>query len=253
MKSGWTFLLLAALGATISGSGSPLSAQSLDDELRRLPPAALAELAKQEGDAARGAVVFFQHYMACSKCHSVGADQKSALGPDLAALGKDVRDEALVESVLLPSTVIRKGYESVTVRTTDGTVLTGLLVERTKEKLVLRDLARAGELTTLQADEIEEIKDNPLSIMPAGQVNQLSSRQQFLDLVRYLIEIRDGGPPRARQLQPQPSLLTFELPEYEEHLDHAGLIGGWNADSLKRGEAIYRRVCANCHGTKDQR
>ena len=42
------------------------------------------------------------------------------------------------------------------------------------------------------------------------------------------------------------------MPEYEQHLDHAGLIGDWDGDSLKRGEAIYQRVCANCHGTKDK-
>ena len=53
-------------------------------------------------------------------------------------------------------------------------------------------------------------------------------------------------------MQPSPLLLAFTIPEYESHLDHAGLIGTWNAESLKRGEAIYQRVCANCHGTKDQ-
>ena len=88
--------------------------------------------------------------------------------------------------------------------------------------------------------------------MPAGQMNQLASRQQFFDLMRYLMEIRDGGAVRAGELQPSPSLLTFTVPEYEQHIDHAGLIADWNNDSLQRGEAIYRRVCMNCHGTKDQ-
>ena len=49
--------------------------------------------------------------------------------------------------------------------------------------------------------------------MPAGQVNQLNSRQQFLDLIRYLIEIRDRGPARALELQPPQTLLPFPLPE----------------------------------------
>ncbi|MEZ6064318.1 MAG: DUF6797 domain-containing protein [Planctomycetaceae bacterium] len=42
------------------------------------------------------------------------------------------------------------------------------------------------------------------------------------------------------------------MPEYEREIDHAGLIRGLNNESLARGRAIYERVCANCHGTKDQ-
>jgi putative heme-binding domain-containing protein len=231
---------------------SAATGQTLDEQLRRSPAAELAKLARQEGDAQRGAIVFFQPHMACAKCHSIGERQPDALGPDLAALGKDVSDESLVESVLLPSTVIRKGFEAVTVVTTEGTSITGLLVERTKDNVVLREVNRGGDVTVLSAAGIDEVRPNPLSIMPSGQVNQLASRQQFLDLIRYLIEIRDGGAARARELQPSPALLTFTIPEYEKHLDHAALIGDWNADSLKRGAAIYQRVCANCHGTKDR-
>jgi putative heme-binding domain-containing protein len=190
--------------------------------------------------------------MVCSKCHSVGDGKPSTLGPDLATLGREVQDEALVEAVLLPSKTIRKGFESVTAVTIDGRSLSGLLVERTPQKLVLRDLARSGELVTLPAAEIEDVQNNPQSIMPAGQMNQLASRQQFLDLIRYLMEIRDGGADRARELQPPLTLLIASLPEYEDRLDHAGLIAEWDQESLRRGEAIYRRVCANCHGTMDQ-
>ncbi len=54
-------------------SCSPVSfSQTLDDELRQVPAADLAAQARLQGDAVRGAVVFFQHQMACAKCHSVG-------------------------------------------------------------------------------------------------------------------------------------------------------------------------------------
>lgn len=231
---------------------SSATGQTLDAELQQIPARELAARAKVEGDAARGAVVFFQPHMACSKCHVVGKAGVNSLGPDLTTLGKEATDESLVEAVLLPSKVIRKGFESVTVVTTDGKSIAALLVERTNEKVVVRDVSRGGELTTIPAADIEDIKVNATSIMPAGQMNQLNSRQQFLDLIRYLIEIRDGGAVRAMQLQPSAALLTFVVPEYEKHLDHAGLIGGWNGEALKRGEAIYQRVCANCHGTKDK-
>ena len=76
--------------------------------------------------------------------------------------------------------------------------------------------------------------------MPAGLVNILGSRQQFLDLVRYLIEIAEQGPARARALRPDPALVSPPLPDYERRLDHAGMIAGLGPKDFRRGEAIYR-------------
>src|SRR5436190_407129 len=81
----------------------PLFAQSLEDDLKQIPPAQLAKAAQAEGDAARGAVVFFQQHMACAKCHAIGRENQKGLGPDLTALDKQVSNEVLVEAVLLPS------------------------------------------------------------------------------------------------------------------------------------------------------
>ena len=62
-----------------------------------------------------------------------------------------------------------------------------------------------------------------------------------------------ADPPRARALRPDPALLVPPpLPDYEKHLDHAGLVAGLDAKSYERGEAIYNLVCSNCHGTKEQ-
>ncbi len=233
-------------------AGAKAAGQSLDEQLRQSPVAVLVSQVKSDGDAARGAVVFFQQQMACAKCHSVGGTLPSSLGPDLATLAKDTTDESLIESVLLPSKVIRKGFESVTLVTNEGQSVVGILVERTAEKIVIRDTTRNGEQVTFAMTDLDEVVENTVSIMPAGQMNQLTSRQQFLDLIRYLLEIRDGGAARAKELQPSAALLTLKIPDYEQHIDHAGFIGEWNDDAFKRGEAIYRRVCMNCHGTKDQ-
>lgn len=231
---------------------SRAQSQSLEEALRQMAPRALAEQAQREGDAARGAIVFFQPHLACHKCHTVGDAKPNGLGPDLATIGKEITDEALLESVLQPSAVIRKGFESAAVLTTDGRTLTGILHEQTKEKVVLREVARPGELTTILAQDIDEFQNSKTSLMPAGQVNQLASRQQFLDLIRYLMELRTGGVLRAKELQPPAALIAFKLPDYEQHIDHAGFIRDWNNEALKRGEKIYQRVCQNCHGTKDQ-
>ena len=42
------------------------------------------------------------------------------------------------------------------------------------------------------------------------------------------------------------------LPEYESHVDHQGIINSLDGDARKRGEAIYNRLCINCHGTHDR-
>ena len=76
--------------------------------------------------------------------------------------------------------------------------MTGRLVEDRPDAVVLRDPAPDGKLVTVAKRDIDERNDRGPSLMPAGLVNGLASRQQFLDLVRYLIEIADGGPARAR-------------------------------------------------------
>jgi putative heme-binding domain-containing protein len=243
------FYIVMAVGMLFTTAA--VRAQWLEDELRQIPFEKLAASARESGDAARGAVVFFQPHMACFKCHTVGDSSAVLPGPDLTKLGHDTSDESLVESVLLPSNVIRKEFQSVTVVTMQGKSITGLLVEQSDTKLVVRSTDDGGDTATFAIDELDDWKLNDTSLMPAGQINQLNSRQQFLDLIRYLMEVRDGGAVRALELKPPASLMAFTVPEYEKQVDHAGLIGSWGEESLKRGEIIYQRVCANCHGTID--
>jgi putative heme-binding domain-containing protein len=248
-----SLLLLAVL--PLRGAEEPLPSAMpvpLDQQLRREGSAALARDARRLGDARRGALVFYQPALTCTRCHADGKADAPALGPDLAAIGRGTPDKDLIESILEPSKVIKKGYEPVTIATDDGRTTTGLLVEEKPDAIVLRDPARDGKPTAIARGRIEQRRDGGPSLMPAGLVNALASRQQFLDLVRYVMDVAESGPARARALRPDPALVAPPLPEYERRLDHAGLIVGLGSDSLRRGEAIYTRVCANCHGTKDQ-
>lgn len=250
-----SLLLLAVM--PLHGGDEPLSSAipiPLDQQLRGEDPAALARDARQVGDARRGALVFYQPALTCTRCHVHEEADATAptLGPDLAAIGQGVPDKDLVESILDPSKVIKKGYEPVTIATDDGRTITGLLVEEKPDAIVLRDPTQDGKPIAIARGRIEERRDGGPSLMPAGLVNALASRQQFLDLVRYVMEVAEYGPARARALRPDPALVAPPLPEYERRLDHAGLIAGLGSESLRRGEAIYTRVCANCHGTKVQ-
>ncbi len=226
--------------------------QNLEAQLLQTPVEELAREAREMGDAKRGGVAFFQVYLSCSKCHSVG-DKENPLGPDLTKLGISVTDRYLVESVLNPSKEIKKGFESVTVFTVDGKQFSGLVKKQNDVLLVLNDVSRPGVELKFNTEELDEVVGSKASIMPKGQVNQLTGKQQFLDLIKYLMEIRDGGKERAVQLQPPPSLYAARpLPEYEKNLDHRALLTSLNQDSYQRGEAIYNRLCINCHGTHDR-
>lgn len=243
------FALAHVRAADQNASGPP---GALEEQLIKEEPKSLALQALDRGDPVRGAVLFFQPGLTCSKCH-VGQGKEPTIGPDLARLAQRPSGGDLVDSILRPSKAITKGYESITIITKKGTSLIGLLVEERPDVLILRDSSKEFRPITILKKDIEERSITPISIMPAGLVNQLGTRQQFLDLVRYLMEITQKGPVRARELQPDPSLLvTPPLPDYEKDIDHAGLIQSWNQESFSRGQAIYNRLCINCHGTRDR-
>src|SRR4029079_7399944 len=107
--------------------------------------------------------------------------------------------------------------------------------------LHLVDPAAGDKPISILATEIERRTTGAKSLMPDGLVDTLSDRQQFLDLCKYLVDIAEGGPGRAKQLRP--AITGVVIPEYEKHLDHARLIGAWDDKSLKRGEALFERVC----------
>jgi putative heme-binding domain-containing protein len=244
---------LLAPAPRVRGQGvAPPPSISLDQELTGEGPTRLAREALRTGDAERGALLFFQPHLACAKCHTSG-QAGTTLGPDLPRESRGRSPVELVESVLEPSKVIAKGFEPVTVATTDGKTLTGLLAEDRADALVLKDPAHDGQRVTIPKDSIEERRVGGPSVMPAGLANLLATRQEFLDLVRYLVEVTTHGPSRAIELKPSAwAVAPPPLPPYERELDHAGLIAGLGAESYRRGEATYQRICINCHGTKDR-
>ena len=179
------------LGADAGGVAATLESQLLGENA-----AELCGAARQQGDAARGAVLFYQPALSCAKCH-LGDARQPPFAPDLSQPGEKVTDRYFVESILQPSQVIKPGYETVVVATTTGVTLTRFLGREDATTLILRDAGQDFKPVTLRKSDIEERRISPVSLMPAGLVNQLGTRQEFLDLVRYVLEIHDGGPARA--------------------------------------------------------
>ena len=201
---------------------APLSGQSLERQLLQSGSPRLAELAMREGDARRGAVIFHQPDLACTRCHGRPGEVAAAenLGPNLAILGDEVTPTFIVESILEPSKAIRPAYQTTILHLQDGRVLAGFVASESADAVSLRSAAD-GRVVVVPHSEIGQRTTPSDSLMPPGQVNQLASRQQFLDLVRYVVEIAQGGPDRAQQLQGQLSEAQLALRAATEELSLA--------------------------------
>lgn len=202
---GWCCWWLLSIGIAL-----PASAQSLTQDLQREPVQSLAAAAREQGNAVRGAILFTQQQLQCTRCHN--ADTTPAIGPNLTGLGKDISDVELVEALLEPSKRIRRGYESTALVTSTGAVWVGRVLDDGPDKVVMQLSSGAAVPLILKPGDIEERNPSPLSIMPANLVDQLVSRQQFLDLIRYVMELVAAEPPQpASALAAAPVELDAEL------------------------------------------
>lgn len=164
------------------------SNDALEKELLATPAAELARVALAEGNTQRGKNLFFKSAAACYGCH---APPKGAarLGPDLEKLKTKLTGEQLVDSILRPSTLIDKEFAQVSVLTLDGDVKTGVRISENDKEIVLRNVADPNPIT-IQREDIEEVMESKVSLMPANLTRQLKDRKEFNDLMKYVIETR---------------------------------------------------------------
>ena len=165
------------------------SNDALEAELLAADPAELARLALERGIAKQGKVVFYQSAAICFACHDPPRGA-ARLGPDLTTMTTKLTNEQLVDSILRPSKLIDKEYAQVKVLTADGKQHTGVRISETEREIILRNLAELGPMT-IQQEDVDEVAEAELSLMPENLTRQLKSRQEFDDLMKYIIEIRN--------------------------------------------------------------
>ena len=122
--------LLARLEAAwgkVPRSGSPEKKQRIA-EIRGLLPEG------DKGNAARGKPIFKEN---CAVCHKL-FDEGETIGPDLTGAERGDLD-FLMTSLVDPSALVRKEYQSQTIALRDGRVLTGLVVDENDRTLTLVD------------------------------------------------------------------------------------------------------------------
>jgi putative heme-binding domain-containing protein len=137
-----------------------------------LPPEVVAD-----GDAGKGRVVFNKM---CSQCHVLFGEGKK-IGPELTGSNRNDLHYVL-ENIIDPSAVIGKDYQLTNITTKNGRLVSGIIVEENKQALTVQT---ATERLVLSVDEIEQRQLSKVSMMPEGQLEQMTF-VELRDLVRYL-------------------------------------------------------------------
>ena len=163
----------------------PLNAQEFDELVTQLTD----EPVTQEQVAAGERLFFHPHGPACFRCHRI-AGRGGAVGPDLSRVAGELTPERLIESIIEPDKEVAPQYTAWTVTTTDGRILTSMLLAETTEG-GSRWLDEQGHEFELAADEVETRTASNLSIMPSGLAADLSA-EELRNLLAYLRTLQAG-------------------------------------------------------------
>lgn len=128
-------------------------------------------------DPAHGREIFNK---TCAACHTL-FDSGGNVGPNLTGAQRSNLDYIL-ENVVDPSAVVAKDYLMTVVQTKDGRVINGIIRQENAKSITLRTTT---EDVTLPIEEIQRRKTSPISMMPEGLLEGLST-EDARDLIGYL-------------------------------------------------------------------
>ncbi len=218
---------------------------------RPLPP--LAELVRRSGQADRGREVFFragpdqkgrESQVSCGGCHRVQG-QGQWVGPDLSTIGTKYGKDELLLSILDPSAAIGYNFRTVVAVTRDGRTFSGLAVEDTADRLVLK--TSDGSRVALNARDIEERIGSDVSLMPAGLAETMTD-QELVDLLAFLSGLRQPVSVVGQYRVIGPVVEANGAPAFDvtERVDPATRLRGPEGQVLS-----WRRLDADSEGQAD--
>ena len=161
-----------------------------DDRLKELQIARLDAFRKKSGDAEDGAKIYDKN---CAACHRL-AGKGGKIGPDLDGIGlRGV--QRLLEDTLDPNRNVDGAFRSTVIITTEGKVITGLVLREEGDIVVLAD--EQGKELRIKMADIEEREQTPLSPMPANVAEKITEAEYY-DLLAFLLN-QKAPPPKAEE------------------------------------------------------
>jgi uncharacterized repeat protein (TIGR03806 family) len=146
-----------------------------------------AELLKLTGNVESGKQIFHKTTgVQCRNCHKIAGDG-TELGPDLSQIGRKYDRAKLLESILEPSKNIEPKYVTWMVETTVGKLVTGLLVHKDGNEIVIKDTQNKEHRVAM--GDVENTYQLQHSLMPDLVVRDFTP-QQVADLLAYLASLK---------------------------------------------------------------
>ncbi|MBW3543549.1 MAG: c-type cytochrome, partial [Planctomycetes bacterium] len=175
--------LLKHRDPVIRQAAHKLLAAEVPEERRQVIDAYQAALFGEQrlyvkADAERGRAVFEKN---CVTCHRVG-ELGVNVAPDIAD-SRTRQPEQLLVDILDPNRAIDSNYFSYTVVTTEGLTHTGIVATETATSVTLRQ--PEGKTVSVLRDEIDEMVNNRVSLMPVG-LEKTIPPEQMAELISFL-------------------------------------------------------------------
>ena len=173
---------LAKYGAPVQKQAEELYSRLNVDAARQKARLEQLMSALSAGDIRRGQLIFHSEKAACYSCHAIGY-RGGNVGPDLTSIGTIRAERDLLEAIVFPSASFVRSFEPITVATTDGKVVNGLLRGETADELIMA--TGVNQEARISRRDIDEMRPSTVSVMPAGLDQQLTP-QELADLVAFL-------------------------------------------------------------------
>jgi uncharacterized protein len=132
----------------------------------------------ESGDVGNGKAMYQKH---CSLCHIHGQIGVN-IGPNLTGMAVHPKEELLV-NILDPSRSVEGNFKTYSIRTEDGSVLTGMLASESKTSLEL--INAQGKREVILREDIEQLIASQKSLMPEGFEGQMT-KTEMTDLLEFL-------------------------------------------------------------------
>jgi putative heme-binding domain-containing protein len=138
------------------------------------------------GNPDRGRAIFFNGEASqCIRCHSYN-DYGGNAGPRLNGIATRLTRQQLLEALINPSARISPGFGMVTVKTRDGAIISGTLLEETSETVKVK--SGDDPVREISKSQISDRK-NANSSMP--EMRYLLSKREIRDVVSFLATLKE--------------------------------------------------------------